>query len=358
MVVVSERLVLCVCPRETSKMFLLSGILRTFEWTPFFSNPVECSLQGLVGACGVSVLCNLARVYYFVQTCNASEAESKERSSSAGSARTPTWTTTLRFWVLCVLLSLLGQRVCSLIVLEFTVRSVSAWTSAGLESRGGNTDILLIQCQFSLGCGLVCLLAFLHQGAPHSWACLCLAAGLSWALAGLSHSLWSHVAKLYPLHSTERYCGKCITLLTSGHNVLASLHRVVILAFALATVAAAATVYGQFLVQKDALKFWIPLTLCYTAVVVYSPEDQHQQSGTDTLLQTAFQRLGALLVLMLTVGDWSDFFQVFITFLGEAVCLLPSQDLLEAVLEDNTDIALSHEQSSRHTRMKRTRHSS
>lgn len=35
---------------------------------------------------------------------------------------------------------------------------------------------------------------------------------------------------------------------------------------------------------------------------------------------------------MVTAGDWSDVLQVLITFLGEAVCLLPSQDLLEAVL--------------------------
>lgn len=36
---------------------------------------------------------------------------------------------------------------------------------------------------------------------------------------------------------------------------------------------------------------------------------------------------------MLTVGDWSDVIHVLITFLGEAVCLLPSHDLLEAVLQ-------------------------
>lgn len=135
------------------------------------------------------------------------------------------------------------------------------------------TDLLLIQCQFSLGCGLVCTMVFLHQGAPHTSLSLFLAAALSWALASVSHRLWNHVAKLYPLHSRERYCGKCISLLTSGHNILASLQRVVVLAFALATVAATATVYDQFLAQKDALKFWIPLTLCYTALVVYIPGD-------------------------------------------------------------------------------------
>lgn len=139
------------------------------------------------------------------------------------------------------------------------------------SSRG--LDLLLIQCQFSLGCGLTCTLVFLHQGAPHSSLSLFLAAALSWALASASLSLWSHVARLYPLHSTERYCGKCITLLTSGHTILASLQRAVVLAFALATVASTATVYDHFLSQKDALKFWTPLTLCYTMLVVYIQGD-------------------------------------------------------------------------------------
>uniref|UniRef100_A0A3Q3R5J7 Uncharacterized protein n=1 Tax=Monopterus albus TaxID=43700 RepID=A0A3Q3R5J7_MONAL len=252
-----------------------------------------------------------------------SETESKQRSSS------PSWRTTLQFWSLTVLLSLVGSRVSSLLVLEFAVRAVSAWASAGLVSL----DLLLIQCQFSLGCGLTCTLDFLHKGAPHSSFSLFLAAALSWRLASTSHSLWSHVARLYPLHSTERYCGKCISLLTSGHTILTSLQKVVVLAFAAATVASTATVYEHFLIQKDALKLWTPLTLCYTMLVVYVQEDEQRRSGTEALLHAAVLRLAALLVLMLTVGEWSDVLHVLIAFLGEAVCLLPSQDLLQAVLK-------------------------
>ena len=107
---------------------------------------------------------------------------------------------------------------------------------------------------FPLGCCFTCALVFLHQGAPHSSLSLFLAAAISWALASVSHSLWSHVARHYPLHSTEPYCGKCITLLTSGHTILTSLQRAVVLAFAFATVASFATVYDHFLSQKDALK--------------------------------------------------------------------------------------------------------
>lgn len=36
---------------------------------------------------------------------------------------------------------------------------------------------------------------------------------------------------------------------------------------------------------------------------------------------------------MLAMGYWSDVFQILIAFLGEAVCLLPSWDLLQALLK-------------------------
>ncbi|XP_074491486.1 transmembrane protein 82-like [Sebastes fasciatus] len=337
--------------------FPFSWILGAPEWTSFDSNPIDCFFQGLVGACGISVLCNLMRVYNFIQTCSDSdtETESKQRSSSPGHFLRGTWTTALQFWSLTVLLSLVGSRVSSLIVLEFSLRAVSAWVSAGLDANGRGLDLLLIQCQFSLGCGLTCTLDFLHKGAPRSSISLFLAAALSWALASVSRSLWSHVAKLYPLHSRERYCGKCITLLASGHTILASLQTAVVLAFALAAAASTATVYDHFLSQKDALKFWIPLTLCYTMLVVYIQEDQQRHTGTQALLHTVVLRLGALLVLMLTVGEWSDVLHVLITFLGEAVCLLPSQDLLQAVLQEEEDTSFrKHEQSSSHKTRKLT----
>uniref|UniRef100_UPI0037E8AD55 transmembrane protein 82-like n=1 Tax=Semicossyphus pulcher TaxID=241346 RepID=UPI0037E8AD55 len=292
------------------------------------------------------------RVYYFIQTCSDSEAEteSKQRSPSPVNHLRWNWRSALQFWSLAVVLSQVGSRVSSLIVLEFSLRAVSAWVSAGQDASGRGLDLLLIQCQFSLGCGLSCTMVFLHQGAPHSTLSLFLAAALSWALASVSHSLWLHVARLYPLHSTERYCGKCISLLTSGHTLLASLQRVVVVFFALATVASTTTVYDHFLSQKDALKLWTPLTLCYTMLVFYIQEDQNRHAGPEALLHSVVLRLGSLLVLMLTVGDWSDVLHVLITFLGEAVCLLPSWDLLQAVLEeDDTQVSKSEHSSSHRT---------
>uniref|UniRef100_A0A3P8QQD7 Transmembrane protein 82 n=1 Tax=Astatotilapia calliptera TaxID=8154 RepID=A0A3P8QQD7_ASTCA len=287
-------------------------ILGTTGWTPFDSKPFDCFLQGLVGACGISVLYNLLRVYNFVQ-------------NSKGN-----WRSSLQFWILTVVLSLMGSRVFSLIVLEFSLRAVSTWTS---DASGRGLDMILIQSQFSLGCSLTGTLIFLQQGAPHSSLSLFLAAALSWKLASLSHSLWIHVARLYPLHSTKQYCGKCITLLTSGHTILASLQRAVVLAFAVASVASTTTIYDHFLSQKDAMKFWTLLTLCYIMLLVYIQEDEHRQTGTAALLHSVVMRLGALLVLMLAMGYWSDVFQILIAFLGEAVCLLPSWDLLQALLK-------------------------
>ncbi|XP_008318083.3 transmembrane protein 82-like [Cynoglossus semilaevis] len=298
-------------------LFLLTWVMGSSD-----SNPVDCILRGVVGACAVSVLCSLMRVYFIVQS---------------GSPQGSRWRTEVQFWALTLILSVVGSRVSSLLVLEFSLRAASAWTVSGLGASSRGLQLLLIQCQFSLGCCFTCLLAFLHQGAPHSTLSLSLAAALSWALAGSVHGLWSHAAKLYPLHSTQRYCGKCMTLLTSGHSVLASLQTALVLAFAVANVASLATVYDHFLSEKDALRFWTPLTLCYAMLVVCIQDNQNRQTPAEALVHTAVLRLGAVFVLMLTVGDWSDVTHVLICFLGEAACLLPSGDLLDLLLKEEEE---------------------
>lgn len=301
------------------------------------SKPVDCLLQGFVGACGVSVLCSLIRVHHFRLMCSENDSESSKVKSSSLLVRGlgGQWKSSLQFWALALLLALIGSRVSSLILLEFILRALSAWGTA--ESHNSNLDLLLVQCQFSLGCGLTCTLVYIHQEAPHSTLGLFLAAALSWVLANYCLGLWRHVAKLYPLHSKERYCGKCISLQTSGHGILGRLQKVVILVFALAAAVSTATVFENFLSQKDALKLWTPLTLCYSLLVVYIQDGQNRQSVTEALIHSVVVRLGALFVLMLTVGDWTDVLHVLIAFLGEAVCLLPSQDILEFVLMEQKE---------------------
>lgn len=128
---------------------------------------------------------------------------------------------------------------------------------------------LLVQSQFSLGCALTCSLHFLHEGAPHRWLCLLLAAALSWFLARQATLLLHHVMALYILHSSQRYCGICISLLTSGRCLLPMLCRTMIITFSVAAVAGISIINQHFLSATEALRFWTPLTICYTLLVVY-----------------------------------------------------------------------------------------
>lgn len=65
----------------------------------------------------------------------------------------------------------------------------------------------------------------------------------------------------------------------------------------------------------------------------FSAEDQNRQAVTEAQLHSVVLRLGSMLVLMLTVGHWADVLHVLMAFVGEAVCLLPSQDLLRAAMK-------------------------
>lgn len=75
------------------------------------------------------------------------------------------------------------------------------------------------------------------------------------------------------------------------------------------------------------------MSLVVVVVVLLCVDNQNRQTPAEALVHTAVLRLGAVLVLMLTVGDWSDVTHVLICFLGEAACLLPSGDLLDLLLK-------------------------
>lgn len=80
-------------------------------------------------------------------------------------------------------------------------------------------------------------------------------------------------------------------------------------------------------------------TLSNHASILILSEDRHQQPGQQ-ILNTVVVRLGGLFVLLITVGSWSDVLHVLICFIGEAACLLPSQDLLEAIYQVSTNNGL------------------
>lgn len=143
---------------------------------------------------------------------------------------------------------------------------------------------LLVQSQFSLGCALSCSLHFLHEGASQRWLCLLLAASLSWFLARQATGLLHHVMSLYKLHSSQRYCGICIGLLTSGRFILPMLCRAMFITSSVAVIAAVSVINQHFLSATEALRFWTPLTICYTLLVVYMQgEKQRNMNASDEM---------------------------------------------------------------------------
>lgn len=136
-------------------------------------------------------------------------------------------------------------------------------------SQGAHSSQLYLLCQYSLGCGVSCGLSFLLEGAPHGTCNLVLAAGLAGLLATYTQRLARHVCTLYELHSRARYCGVCILLLTAGHGIPRLLRNALTLAFAVGDLAAVALINRDFLSVAEAVRFWTPLTICYTLLVIY-----------------------------------------------------------------------------------------
>lgn len=91
---------------------------------------------------------------------------------------------------------------------------------------------------------------------------------------------------LYKLHSSQRYCGTCITLLTSGRCLLPMLCRTMVITFSVAVVAAVSIINQHFLSATEALRFWTPLTICYTLLVVYMQGEKREN----------IQIIGAMLI--------------------------------------------------------------
>uniref|UniRef100_A0A3Q2ZMS1 Transmembrane protein 82 n=1 Tax=Kryptolebias marmoratus TaxID=37003 RepID=A0A3Q2ZMS1_KRYMA len=248
------------------------------------------------------------------------------------------------FFFVTGILAVVGSRVASLVVLEFCLRAVS-----GLVTAGPVRQVMFLLCnQFSLGCALSCSLHFLHEGASQRWLCLLLAAGLSWFLARQASGLLRHVSALYKLHSSQNYCGICISLLTSGWRLLPMLCRAMTITFFVAMLAGVSTINQQFLSATEALRFWTPLTICYTLLVVYMQEEQHSLPSSQAVFNTVVVRLGGLMVLMLTVGRWADVLHILMCFLGEASCLLPANDLLDAASSQVSQNQHTHTHTSLH----------
>lgn len=68
-------------------------------------------------------------------------------------------------------------------------------------------------------------------------------------------------------------------------------------------------------------------------IIIFYSEEQHRQPSGQAVINTVVVRLGGLMVLMLTVGRWADVLHILLCFLGEAGCLIPSRDLLDATTQ-------------------------
>lgn len=123
--------------------------------------------------------------------------------------------------------------------------------------------------QYSLGCGLSCGLSFLQEGASHRTLNLLLGLGLAALLSSLAQRLLRHVCRLYELHSSQHYCGVCLGLLAGAGDLPRLLGRALVVAFAVGDLAAVALINRDFMTTSEAVRFWTPLTICYTLLVIY-----------------------------------------------------------------------------------------
>ncbi|MBW00920.1 Transmembrane protein 82, partial [Eschrichtius robustus] len=221
--------------------------------------------QGLVGACGVSVLNNLLKVYFFVGCTNDPERRLEKERLRAQWASLET----VHLAGLALILTVVGVRVAALVVLEFSLRAVSMLLSLDKGARGTERLQLYLLCQYSLGCGLTCSLSFLQEGAPQRTLNLLLGLGLAALLSSGTRRLRRHVCQLYELHSSQHYCGVCLGLLAGARRLPRLLGRALAVTFAVGNLAAVALLNRDFLTTLEAVRFWMPLTICYTLLLIY-----------------------------------------------------------------------------------------
>ncbi|XP_005081183.1 transmembrane protein 82 [Mesocricetus auratus] len=296
--------------------------LPSFEWG---SSLFDSLLQGLIGALGVSVLNNLLKVYFFVACVN-----DPQRQTHKQRLRTQ-WASleTVHLAGLTLFLTVVGARVAALVVLEFSLRAVSTVLSLGKGSGDKERLQLFLVCQFSLGCGLACGLSFLQEGAPHRTLNLLLSLGLATLLSLGARRVRRHICSLYELHTSQRYCGVCLGLLAGQHGLPRLLGRTLAVAFAVSDWAAVALINQDFLNTSEAMRFWTPLTICYTLLVIYMQEEQRQHGfSLQGQVQTVLVRMGGLFILLTALGRWLDLLGALVSLLGEIWCLAGARTLI------------------------------
>ncbi|XP_064445951.1 transmembrane protein 82 isoform X3 [Mirounga angustirostris] len=285
--------------------------LPSLQWG---SGLLDSVLQGLIGASGVSVLNSLLKVYFFVNCANNPERRLEKERLQAQWASLEM----VHLAGLALILTLLGARVAALVVLEFSLRAVSTLLSLGKGSEGERLQLYLLS-QHSLGCGLTCGLSFLQEGAPHRTLSLLLGLWLATLLSAGARRLCRHACQLYEPHRGLQSCGVCLGLLAGAPHLPRLLARALAVAFAVGNLAAVALVNRDFPTTSDAVRFWMPLVICYALLVIYMQEEQRQHPGLQSQVQTLLVRMGGLFVLLLTVGCWLDLPGLLLSLLGFSI---------------------------------------
>ncbi|XP_078095135.1 transmembrane protein 82 [Mustelus asterias] len=310
------------------------GFLRrwipNFGWISLTSNPIDSLLQGVIAACAVSILNHLLRINLHIQYLN------EPARVGAKVPRLHSQRQILDFLHLCtltILFSIVGSRVSSLVVLEFSLRIISMLLS---NNHGSSRKQIFLLCQFSVGCGMTASLSFLNEGAPHSTLSLMLSTSLAGLLMWYVRKLVKHVNTMYELHSKERYCGVCISLLTTWHQIPKLLCNALTVEFIVADAAAVFLINRDFITTSEAIRFWTPLTICYTLLVIYMQEEQKQNPSEQSIYQTVGVRMGGLLILTLTVGTWADVLHVLLSLVGEMLCLLQAGTMIKACRQQDS----------------------
>uniref|UniRef100_A0A8D0L275 Transmembrane protein 82 n=1 Tax=Sphenodon punctatus TaxID=8508 RepID=A0A8D0L275_SPHPU len=278
------------------------------------------------GACAVSVLCSLMKIYLYVKCLNDPDRQTEKEAIRCQ------WSLMdqVHLFLLTGIFMVVGYRVAALVVLEFSLRALSMLLSL---TKGVRSSQLYLLCQYSVGCGISCSLSYLLEGAPHRTWNLLLSVGLAGLITCYTWRLTRHVCTMYELHSKERYCGTCIFLLTSWHGIPVLLCNALKVTFVIADLAAVALINRDFLTTTDAVRFWTPLTICYTLLVIYMQEEQRQNPSEQMIYQTVFVRMGGLLILLMTVGRWMDIVNIFISLVGEIWCLVRAGIMLDICRE-------------------------
>ncbi|XP_067826634.1 transmembrane protein 82 [Heptranchias perlo] len=322
----------------------------SFGWISLSSNPIDSLLQGVIAACAISILNHLLRIHLHIQCLN--DPVRLEVEAAKLRSQRPI-VDSLHLCILTILFSVVGSRVSSLVVLEFSLRTISTLLS---NNHGASNYQIFLLCQFSLGCGMTACLSYLNEGAPHSTLSLVLSTGLAGLIMRYVWKLAKHVSVMYALHSKERYCGMCIFLLTTWHRIPKLLCNALKIVFIVADVAAILLINRDFITASEAIRFWTPLTICYTLLVIYMQEEQKQNASEQSTYQTVGVRMGGLLILTLTVGKWMDVIHVLLSLVGEICCLIRAGTMLEVCRQQDSS-GVNHRGSTRQPQLSAQRRS-